>query len=187
MSEKNHLRSRILLALAVAGTALVSAVAQQQDSAPAGPLVTRDQVKLNLAGAQVVLQAAQAQARQMNLAVNIAVSDDGGHLLAFARMDAARPASIYTALTKANAAATLRRATGPLRPTETPDAVHLNLSVENAAARGGGSFTTLYGGVPIVLNGQVIGSVGVGGATGEQDAQIAQAGIDALLKQIAGQ
>ncbi|MBS0263291.1 MAG: heme-binding protein, partial [Planctomycetes bacterium] len=56
-----------------------------------------------------------------------------------------------------------------------------NLSLQNAAAASGGKVTTLKGGVPIVLEGQVIGGVGVGGGTGEQDAEIAKAGIQHLL------
>jgi glc operon protein GlcG len=49
----------------------------------------------------------------------------------------------------------------------------------------GGKITTLYGGVPVVVDEQVIGAVGVGGGTGEQDAQIGKAGIAALLEQLA--
>jgi glc operon protein GlcG len=48
----------------------------------------------------------------------------------------------------------------------------------------GGKITTLYGGVPVVVDGQVIGGVGVGGGSGEQDAQIARAGIQAFLDQL---
>ena len=51
-----------------------------------------------------------------------------------------------------------------------------------AAAASGGKITTLYGGVPIEVDGQIVGAVGVGGATGEQDSEIARAGIAALLK-----
>jgi glc operon protein GlcG len=58
--------------------------------------------------------------------------------------------------------------------------VWLNLSVQIAAGQSGGKFTTLKGGVPVLVDGQVIGAVGVGGATGEQDAEIAQAGVAAL-------
>lgn len=146
------------------------------------PLVTRNQVRLNLAGAELALKAAKEKAAEMKLKVNIAVVDDGGHLLAFARLDGARPASLYTAMTKAISSATLRAATGPL-PTgvEKPDAL-LNLSVQNTAMMSGGKFTTLYGGVPIVVDGQVIGALGVGGASGEQDAEIAKAGAEALAR-----
>jgi glc operon protein GlcG len=149
-------------------------------SRAADPLVSRNRVRLNLAGAERVLAAAKAKAADMKLKMNIAVVDDGGHLLAFARMDGARPASGYTALTKAVTAATFRRATGPLPANGEPD-VLLNLSLQSAAAASGGKITTLKGGVPVVVDGQVIGAVGCGGGTGEQDAEVAKAGIQALL------
>ncbi|MCA9183966.1 MAG: heme-binding protein, partial [Planctomycetales bacterium] len=113
--------------------------------------------------------------------VNIAVVDDGGHLLAFARMDGARPASVYTSITKATSAATKRGPTGPLPNSETTN-THLSLAVENAASVSGGKFTTLKGGVPIIYGDQVVGAIGVGGATGEQDAEVASAGVSALIQ-----
>src|SRR5688572_13321359 len=119
----------------------------------------------------------------MNLNVNIAVVDDGGHLIAFARMDGARPASIYTAITKATAAATLRQPTGTLPAGGEPD-LQLNLSLEHTAAASGGKVTTLFGGVPVEVEGQVIGAVGVGGGTGKQDAEIARAGIARLIAEL---
>jgi glc operon protein GlcG len=149
----------------------------------APPLVARNLPRITLAGAELILEAAQAKAREMDLLVNIAVVDDGGHPIAFARMDGARPASAYTAITKATAAATLRQSTGPLPPGGEPN-VLLNLSLEHTAAAGGGKVTTLFGGVPVVLDGQVAGAVGVGGATGQQDAEIAKAGIARLLEEI---
>jgi glc operon protein GlcG len=149
--------------------------------------VARGQVRLQLSGAEMILAAARARAAEMGLNVNVAVVDDGGHLLAFARMDGARPASAYTAITKATTAATFRQETGPLpRGAASPDPL-LNLSLQNAAAASGGKLTTLYGGVPILVEGQVIGGVGVGGGTGEQDAEIAKAGIAALLRALDGQ
>lgn len=151
----------------------------------AGPdLIVRDQVRLNLAGAKVVLAAAEAKAAELGLKSNIAVVDDGGHLLAFARMDGARPASGYTAQTKATAAATFRAATGPLPGSNAVPAELLNLSLQNAAEASGGKITSLLGGLPIVVDGQVIGAVGVGGGTGEQDAEVAKAGVNALMQQL---
>lgn len=143
-------------------------------------LVTRNRMQLNLAGAEMIIAEARKKAAEMNLKVNIAVVDDGGHLLSFARMDGARPASGYTAMTKAITAATFRQETGPLPPNGEPNLL-LNLSLQNAAAASGGKVTTLKGGVPVVVEGQVIGAVGIGGATGEQDAEIAKAGIKKLL------
>ena len=156
-----------------------------QERKPAGsPLVTRGRVQLNLAGAETILEAAKKKAAAMGLKCNIAVVDDGGHLLAFARMDGARPASAATALTKAASAATFRQESGPAGGI-TPDLL-LSLGLQHAALASGGKITALKGGVPVVLDEQVIGAVGVGGGTGEQDAEVARAGIQALLAGIAG-
>jgi glc operon protein GlcG len=116
----------------------------------------------------------------MKIAFNIAIVDDGGHLLAFARMDGARPASGYTALTKAVAAATFRQETGPLPASGEPNLL-LSLSLQHTAVAGGGKGTALKGGAPIIVEGQVVGGIGVGGGTGEQDLEVAKAGIGALL------
>src|SRR5947209_1458347 len=168
----------------VSGLLLAWSVPAGSGEAKSGKaLVTRNRVGLNLAGAETILAAAKAKAATMKLRLNIAVVDDGGHLLAFARMDGARPGSAYTALTKAVTAATMRAATGPLPNAKNPDLL-LNLSLQNAASAGGGKFTSLHGGVPIVVDDQIIGAVGGGGATGEQDAEAARAGIQALLEQL---
>lgn len=172
------MRISLLIAVMLASFAVPLAAADP-------PLVTRNHVKLGLSGAELIIRECRKQAESMQLKVNIAVVDDGGHLLAFARMDGARPASGYTAQTKAVAAATFRIPTGPFPlGTTTPDPL-LNLSLQNAAAASGGKATTLFGGVPVTIDGQVAGAVGVGGATGEQDAEIARAGIDALIKALA--
>ena len=171
----------MLLIFAVGGDS-GSAVAQAPAAAPTpAPLVTRGRVDLNLAGAELIIAQAKVKAAEMKLNLNIAVADDGGHLLAFARMDGARPASAYTAITKATTSATMRLPTGPTRKGDEPDLL-LSLSLQNAAAASGGKITSLLGGVPIVVDGQTIGAVGVGGGTGEQDAEVARAGIEALVQ-----
>jgi len=148
------------------------------------PLVIRNQVRLTLDGARTIIAAAAEQAASMSLKMNIAVVDEGGHLLSFDCMDGARPASGYTAITKASTAATFRQPTGPLPVgTSTPDPL-LNLSLQIAAQASGGKITTLLGGLPIVVDGQVIGGVGVGGGSGEQDAQVARAGVQAFLEEL---
>ena len=147
-------------------------------------LVSHHRISLNLAGAEQIVAAAKLKATELNVKENIAVVDDGGHLIAFARMDQARPASISTALTKAVAAATTRQATGPVRRGDAEPDLLLNISLQNAAASNGGKMTGLLGGVPIVVDSQIIGAVGVGGGTGEKDAEVAKAGVEHLLKQL---
>ncbi|OWK46529.1 GlcG/HbpS family heme-binding protein [Fimbriiglobus ruber] len=143
-------------------------------------LVSKNRVQLNLAGAELIVAAAKEKAAASGWKMNVAVVDDGGHLLAFARMDGARPASVATAMTKAASAATFRQETGPLPPKGEPDLL-LNLSLQNAAAANGGKLTSLKGGIPIVIDGQVVGAVGVAGGNGEQDTEVAKAGAEALL------
>ena len=168
--------SRISLALVGLVAALSPTAAQEKKP----PLVTRDRVQLNLAGAEVAIEAAKKKAAAMGLTSNVAVVDDGGHLIAFARMDGARPASAATALAKAVSAATFRQETGPLPAKGEPDTL-LSLSIQAAS---GGKVTPLKGGVPIVIDGQVVGAVGVGGGSGEQDAEVAKAGVQALLAEL---
>ena len=150
---------------------------------PAGgsELVVRNQVRLNLAGARLLVEGAEAKAAEIKTRSNIAVVDDGGHLILFSRMDGARPASGYTAITKAASAATFRRETGPLPDAPGQSKELLNLSLQNAAEASGGKISTLYGGIPVVVDGQVIGAVGVGGGSGEQDADVAKAGVAKFL------
>jgi len=143
-------------------------------------LVIRGQTKLTLAGAERVLLAARRRAAALSVAENIAVVDDGGHLLAFARMDGARPASVDTAITKAVAAATMRKETGPVFRGSTQEDGSFNLAIEHAAAANGGKLTILYGGIPIIVDGQVIGAIGVGGGTEQQDVSVGKAGAAEL-------
>jgi uncharacterized protein GlcG (DUF336 family) len=150
-------------------------------SSGGSPLVLRQQVRLTLAGARKAIEGAEAKATKEGWKMNIAVVDDGGHLLAFGRMDGARPASVATSMTKAVSAATFRQVTGPVMGSSSNGVtdVLLNLSVQNAS---GGKITTLLGGVPIVVDGQVIGAIGVGGGSGEQDLETAKAGLNAFLE-----
>jgi glc operon protein GlcG len=118
--------ARFRIALVLVGFVALPSSAFAQEKKP--PLITRNRVQLNLAGAEAVLDAAKKNAASLGLKCNIAVVDDGGHLLAFARMDGARPASATTALTKAVSAATFRQDTGALPAKGEPD-VLLSLSL----------------------------------------------------------
>ena len=127
---------------------------------------------------------ARQQAEAMELRVNIAVVDAGGNLIAFNRMDGARPGSAATAQTKAQAAALYLQATGPLKDANGQPDLLLNLSLQNAASANKSVASSLYGGIPIWVDEQVIGAVGVGGARGEQDAKVAEAGIALFLSDL---
>ena len=120
-----------------------------------------------LEGAQRALQAALAEAVKQGWQVSIAVVDVAGELVGFARMDGAPMASVDISRAKARTAARLRRSTRTLDST---------LTAGRLAILGLDGITPVEGGVPIVVNGEVIGAVGVSGATSAQDGQVATAG-----------
>ena len=118
-----------------------------------------------------VLNGAIAEARKHQWAVAIAVVDDGGHLLSFARLDGAPPISAYIAPEKARTAALGRRETRIYE-----EMINQGRSAFLSAPLRG----MLEGGVPVITDGQVVGAVGVSGVKSSEDAQIARAGVAAL-------
>jgi glc operon protein GlcG len=141
-------------------------------------LVTRNHPKLTLEGAHAVLGAAQRRSEEIRVPMNVAVVDDGGHLLVFERMDGAKPASIAISLVKAQAAALRRAATGP---TMAGDQVNVPTALGLAIADSGHQ-TPIRGGVPLVVDGQVIGAIGASAGTEDQDLDVARAGAAAIEK-----
>ncbi|MDH0303411.1 MULTISPECIES: heme-binding protein [unclassified Pseudomonas] len=118
-----------------------------------------------------LLDTARRQALAGQWSVTIAVVDDGGHPLALERMDGCAPASAYIALEKARSAALGRR--------ETRDYEQM-VNGGRTAFVTAPLLTSLEGGVPLRVDGQVIGAIGVSGVKPEQDAQVARAAADAL-------
>jgi glc operon protein GlcG len=141
-------------------------------------LITRNHPKLTLEGARAVLASAERRAAEIQVPMNIAVVDDGGHLLAFARMDGAKPASIAVAQVKARAAAMRRATTGPAM---TGDQVNVALAMGLASAAAEHQ-TPIRGGVPLVVDGEVVGAIGVSAGTEDQDLDVARAGAAAIEK-----
>jgi glc operon protein GlcG len=139
-------------------------------------MMTRSATKLTYEGAAAILDAAAVKARQMNLPICIAVVDDGGHLLAFARRDDAKPSSAGVAITKATSAALRRAPTGPL-PNEENVSLLLSLGMPLAS---GGKLTCVRGGLPILWEGSVVGGLGISAGTELQDEEVARAGLAAL-------
>lgn len=115
---------------------------------------------------------AEAEARANKWAVGIAIVDDGGHPLWFVRLDGAPPISAYLAPEKARTAALGRRETRVYEDMINQGRTAF-LSAPLLAAM-------LEGGVPILVDGQLVGAVGVSGVKSSEDAQIARAGITAL-------
>ena len=131
---------------------------------------TSPSLKLTIDGAMKLLDAAMTKARDMQVPECIAVVDAGGHLLAFARMDGAFALSIDTALVKAMTAASYGIPTG-----EIAAGVDIKLAIATQGKR-----VNLPGGLPVIVDGHVIGAIGVGSGTGEQDREVAAAALGAI-------
>jgi uncharacterized protein GlcG (DUF336 family) len=131
---------------------------------------TSPSLKLTIDGAMRLLDAAMAKARDMKVPECIAVVDAGGHLLAFARMDGAFALSIDTALVKAMTAASYGIPTGDIAA-----GVDIKLAIATQGKR-----VNLPGGLPVIVDGHIIGAIGVGSGTGEQDREVAAAALGAI-------
>ena len=127
---------------------------------------------LGAADVKQILAAAEARAQKDNWAVTIAVVDDGGHLLGLLRRDGAAPISAHIAPAKAQTAALGRRESKGYE-----DVINGGRTAFLSAPLLQGM---LEGGLPIVVDGEVIGAVGVSGVKSNEDVIIAQAGIAAL-------
>jgi glc operon protein GlcG len=131
---------------------------------------TSPSLKLTVDGAMKLLNAAMAKARDMKVPQCIAIVDAGGHLLAFARMDGAFALSVDTALMKAMTAASYGIPTGDIAA-----GIDIKLAIATQGKR-----INLPGGLPVIVDGHVIGGIGVGSGTGEQDRQVANAALGAF-------
>jgi uncharacterized protein GlcG (DUF336 family) len=129
--------------------------------------------KLTLGDARLVLEGAEARAKEIGIDMDIAVVDDGGHLLAFIRMDNAKVTSIDVAVSKAFTAACARKGTHEYTVMAGAGGPAFGIHVSNQ-----GRFMIMGGGLPIFVQGRIAGGVGCSSGSAEQDRDVAQAGID---------
>ena len=131
---------------------------------------TEQTLKLTSNGAMKILQAAMEKAAAMGVPQCITIVDAGGHMLAFCRMDGAFVLSNDSSMKKAVTAAIYGQLTGQM-----DDGIAIKLAIATNGKR-----VNLPGGVPIIVDGHVIGGIGVGSGTGAQDLEVAKAGIAAI-------
>ena len=131
---------------------------------------TQSTLKLTYQGAQKILNAAVAAASKMGVPQCISVVDQGGHMIAFARMDGAFSMSLETSLRKAQTAACYGVPSGDIEA-----GIDIKLAIGTDGKR-----INLPGGLPVIVDGKLIGGIGVGSGTGAQDFVVAKAGIAAI-------
>lgn len=128
---------------------------------------------LTLGAAKQLAAAAESHARENKWNVCIAIVDDGGQLIYFQRMDGTQYGSIAVAQKKAHSAVAFKRSTKVFEE-------GLAGGRQGLLALPGG--LPIEGGLPLVVDGETIGAIGVSGVTSQQDGMIAQAGVEALAK-----
>jgi uncharacterized protein GlcG (DUF336 family) len=131
--------------------------------------------RLSLADARTLIAGAGAHAEKIGIPMCIAVTDEQGQLIAFERMDGAKFTSIAIAQDKAFTAAGIRRGTDQLGQIAHSGSPAFGINTAN-----GGRMMILGGGLPIVVDGEVVGAIGLSSGTADQDKECAEAGIAAL-------
>ena len=135
--------------------------------------------RLDLADAGVLLAGARAKAAEMGVPMCIAITDEGGNLVAFERMDGGKVTSITIAIDKAFTAAGAKKATHEYGEVSQP-----GKPVYGIASAIGGRLMVVGGGLPVLVDGEVVGGIGVSSGTPMQDREVAEAGIAAFLEKL---
>lgn len=132
-------------------------------------------MKMTLDLAKMLLEAAEKKAKEMGLAEDIAIVDDGANLVAFHRMDHARIGGIDIAQNKAWTSVALQMPTSNLARAAQPGQPSFGINTTNQ-----GRVVILGGGIPLKAGDVIIGGIGVSGGTSEQDIQVAEAAVQAF-------
>jgi uncharacterized protein GlcG (DUF336 family) len=132
--------------------------------------------RLDIEDARILIAGARAKAEEIGVPMCIAITDESGQLLAFERMDGGKITSTIIAQDKAYTAAGAKRTTESYGSASQPGSPAYGI---NSAI--GGRLMVVAGGLPVIIDGDVVGAIGLSSGTPAQDTQCAQAGIDHFL------
>ena len=133
-------------------------------------------LKLTLEDAKKMMDGAINKAIEIGVDMDIAIVDDGGHLMLFTRMDNARITSINISIDKAFTAAAARKST-----LDYGNAVRNHGPAFGIQTSHQGRFCVVGGGLPLFIDSQIVGGIGCSSGTPDQDIAVAQAGLDIFL------
>ena len=134
--------------------------------------------RLSLADAHALIAGAKRKAAAFGVPMCVAVVDESGNLIAFDRMDGAKILSVGLSQDKAFTAAVSRRPTHEYNEMCKPGSLVFGIHTSS-----GGRFSTVGGGFPVVIDGIIVGGVGLSGGAAEQDMEVARAAIQDFLKE----
>ncbi|RBW48841.1 GlcG/HbpS family heme-binding protein [Marinobacter sp. F3R11] len=129
--------------------------------------------RLDLAEARLLIEGAAAKARDIGVPMCVAVVDESGNLIAFERMNGGKTSSVTIAQDKAFTAAAAKKATHEYNAANVPGSLAFGIHTEV-----GGRISSVGGGLPVIVDGEVVGGIGLSSGTPQQDMDCAQAGID---------
>lgn len=129
--------------------------------------------RLDLADARILIEGAAGKARDIGIPMCIAIVDESGNLIAFERMDGGKITSVTIAQDKAFTAAAAKKATHDYNAANVPGNLAFGIHTEV-----GGRVSSVGGGLPVLVDGEVVGGIGLSSGTPQQDMECAQAGID---------
>jgi len=132
--------------------------------------------RLDINDAHVLIAGARAHATEIGVPMCIAITDEGGNLIAFERMDGGKVTSTTIAIDKSYTAAAAKKATHEYGAISQPEGPTHGI---NSAI--GGRLMVVGGGLPVIVDGEVVGGIGISSGTPAQDQASAQAGIDKLM------
>jgi len=128
--------------------------------------------RLSTTEADVLIDGARNASRAMGIPMCIAVTDESGHLIAFERMDGGKVSSISIAIDKAFTAAVARKGTHVYNQLCQPGQPTFGIHITN-----GGHFCVIGGGLPVTVNGAIVGGIGISSGTAVEDLQVAEAAL----------
>ena len=129
--------------------------------------------------AKILIEGAEEKSSEIGVPMCIAVVDESGNLVAFTRMDGAKISSISIAIDKAFTGAAARKGTHEYNQLAVPGKPTFGIHVTNQ-----GRFSIIGGGLPILIDGEVVGGVGISAGTAEQDQVVAQGAVDYFFSKI---
>ncbi len=135
--------------------------------------------RLSIDDARVLIEGAEEKSREIGIPMCSAVTDEAGNLLAFTRMDGAKISSIDIAISKAFTGAAAKKATHEYNQLAVPGKPTFGIHVTNR-----GRFSIIGGGLPIIINDEVVGGIGISGGTADDDLIVAQGAVDYSLSKI---
>ena len=128
--------------------------------------------RLSIAEADVLVDGARAASHAMGIPMCIAVTDESGHLIAFERMDGGKISSISIAVDKAFTAAVARKGPHVYNQLCQPGQPTFGIHITN-----GGHFSIIGGGLPVTVDGTIVGGIGISSGTAVEDQKIAEAAL----------